>query len=339
MPMSLGRKITAILLANLILFCVAFAAIEVGLRVAHYPFEGTRTPDETAVGRFDPDLGWSYNPNASFVRNRPSPRAASPVQAKNASEYMFHFDDAGIRVPRAGTKLDPSLPSILLIGGSYTMGHGLDYADTFAGKLAERLPSYQIVNLGVQGFGTDQALLALRRHLPRFEAKLVIYTFIMRHHVRNGNVDRRMLFPKMHFPGTKPLFALDESGGLRLVHTPQRYEDYRHSWLVDLLTMRVGRRLHRFPPVPIDLTHALMAAMQEDSAAAGAKFVVLDWNWRKAARRLKMLDLEVIHAGDGAPPGWGSPKFLLESHPNDRASEHVAGLLFDYLAESGMLLN
>ena len=71
----------------------------------------------------------------------------------------------------------------------------------------EEVP-YQVVNLGVQGYGSDQALLALKKHLPKFNAKIVVYTFIENHILRNGNYDRRMLVPTARFLGTKPQFIL-----------------------------------------------------------------------------------------------------------------------------------
>ena len=68
------------------------------------------------------------------------------------------------------------------------MGHDLSYEESFVGKFEalQEVP-YQIVNLGVQGYGSDQALLTLKRYLPKFQTKVVVYTFIEDHILRNGN--------------------------------------------------------------------------------------------------------------------------------------------------------
>ena len=73
---------------------------------------------------------------------------------------MLHFDEAGLRVPSEEYRHDLDTPTLILGGGSFTMGHGLPYEDSFAGRLAA-MPDFQLqlVNLGVQAYGTDQALL------------------------------------------------------------------------------------------------------------------------------------------------------------------------------------
>ena len=79
---------------------------------------------------------------------------------------------------------------MLFVGGSFTMGHGVQYEDTFVGQV-EAMPQfpYQAVNLGVQGFGTDQSLLLLKRHFNKFNTIAVVYTFIEDHIVRNANYE------------------------------------------------------------------------------------------------------------------------------------------------------
>jgi putative membrane protein len=105
-----------------------------------------RAEDVTAT--FDGDLGWAYIPNRSVVSSFGVPPRRIPS----------HFDDIGARVRAPGVTHDPAAPTVLLVGDSLTMGHGVVFDETFAGRLEATadLP-YQVVNLGVQAFGTDQA--------------------------------------------------------------------------------------------------------------------------------------------------------------------------------------
>ncbi len=327
MPRS--QKILILLCANVLLLLFALAAVEVGLRVTGYPFGVRWTPGETTIGRFDSELGWSYRPDLTTTLE---------VEGRTI-EYAF--DAEGIRVPTADTKLDPERPSILFIGGSFTMGHRLPYDETFAAQLGRRLDDrYQIVNLGVQAFGTDQALLNLRRHGPRFKPKLIVYTFISGHYNRNANRDRRMLFPGARFLGTKPKFELD-GDGVVLAHSPERYEDYLHSWLYDMVLIRFGPRLGIWPPSGIDLTRGLLLAMKEESRKLGAEFVVLNWNWSNEDRSLDAAniadEIAIVDAATNAPEGWGGKEFLLGSHPNGKACAHAAGLLVNHIIDNKLL--
>ena len=151
----------------------------------------------------DAELGWTYIPNQSVVQEF----------GADHRKIAMHFDDMGSRVGAPGVRHDAAKPSILFVGCSFTMGHGVAYEDSFVGRL-EAMPDFrlQAVNLGVQGYGTDQSLLMLKRQFARFPTRAVVYTLIDDHVNRNQNYDRRMLLPKLRFLGTKPLFGLHDDG-------------------------------------------------------------------------------------------------------------------------------
>jgi len=309
---------------------VALGGAELLLRALHIPFEERWTPSENSIGRFDPLRGWAYRANLS--REVPFETGARPV----------HFDANGIRVPSPETVLEPTAPSILFVGGSYTMGHGLAYEESFVGQFAafEEVRPWQVLNLGVQGYGTDQAFLTMQQFVPRFDTRIVVYTFIPSHVRRNANYDRRLLFPKARFLGTKPRFALDADGRPYLARLPVRYEDYRHSYLVDLVKIAWGA--HRKGRVPsreaVELTRALVRAMGEYCAERGVHFLLVDWRWRPSDPAIfEGLGVPVLDTLEDAPPGWEHMRLRGEDHPNARASRHVAELLRARLLEEGWL--
>ena len=194
----------------------ALVAVELSFLVLHFPFSGSWTPSENALARFDDELGWSYLPN----------KTESQEFGTDAHSIEMQFDERGIRVADRQSPLDPGTPSALFVGGSFTMGHGLEFQDTFIGQL-QAIPAFplQVVNLGFQGFGTDQSLLQLKRHIDTFDTKVVVYTFIYDHTRRNANHDRRLLFPKGRFLGTKPLLGIGENGRPLLKKEPRRHEE------------------------------------------------------------------------------------------------------------------
>ncbi len=300
----------------------AFGLAEWALRAAEIPYRTTWIPSETAIARFDPLLGWSYRPHLEGVQR--NGEHLRPVVT----------DGHGLRVRSPADLPDPAAPTLLLVGGSIAFGHGLSWDESLAGRLESRL-GLQVANLGTQAYGTDQAMLALERHHPRFERVVAVaYVFIDDHVLRNGVADRRLLIPFARFVGTKPRFELGPDGRPRLASVPVPYEKYVHSWLVDLVRIRIGGTLGMFPPRPTELTGALVAEMGRIAGTRGARFVVVHWRSGTEPERtfLRQPGAELVDTGVDPPPGWERMTIPGDGHPDAQAHDHVAGLLAAVLA-------
>lgn len=183
---------------TLLLIIVSVAAslfiIEISLRLLHYPFIGCgrlNEIEETSFGHFDTLTGWSYSPLETYYRDG----------------VTYSFDKYGFRVAKQSQEIDFSKPRILFIGDSITFGYGLNYEDTFAFKIGRLLgDKFEVVNMGVQGYATDQILLRLRQYIDVVKPAVIVNTFIPDHLNRNINTDRRQLAKCISFPGTKPMF-------------------------------------------------------------------------------------------------------------------------------------
>jgi len=329
-PTRPGRFI----LTNVFLLILVFIIAEVVCRVAGIPYKTTWIPNENSFGRFDQDLGWSYKPGVSTLN--------VGGEGKNIYKIPVHFDENGIRVHQEGFQFDYSRPSVLFVGCSITMGHGLVYEDTFAGKFSaiKDLP-YQVVNFGVQGYGSDQSLISLKKHINKFNAKVVVYTFFNFHLRRNSNYDRRQIISGAKFLGTKPLFALNSERKLHLIKKPRLYEDYdySYSWLIDLFRISIGRKLGTFPPTSIELTKSIIQEMKKVSEENDAHFLVLDWRWSDNDRDefLHDLDIDIIDTLESAPPGWSNMVLHKGVHPTAEATDHATSLLHKYFLNHGLL--
>ncbi len=298
-------------------------ATEAAMRLFHLPFGAKWSLSENALGQFDPDVGWVYIPGKSAVQ---------PFAADNRWIAM-HFNELGFRVRDPGVRLDPSAPTVFFVGCSVTMGQGVTYEDSFAGQL-ERMPEFpfQAVNLGVQGFGTDQALLLLKRHFRRFNTKAVVYTFLPDHVYRNDVADRRLYLLGARYAGTKPLFALTQAGALYLKERPVQSEQQQYS--------RIGAcfriLLTRHGPRPsLDLTRALVQEMRDFTTQNGARFLLVTWPEGPAAgRRAEMcrraeglfreMNIEVIAFGGNPPPTWRTWTLPGDLHPGPQGHHLIA---------------
>ncbi len=322
-----ARTILFVVVSNLLGMALLLGLTEGVLRRLDIPHDNRWTPSENAVAQFDAELGWAYRPSLS-----------QDVEFEGRTRPV-HFDASGIRVPSADTRLDPEKPSVLFVGGSYTMGHGLSYEESFVGQLGatDEASGHQMVNLGVQAYGTDQALLALRKFLPRFVTEVVVYTFIGSHRKRNDNTDRRILYPGGSFVGTKPRFGIGPDGRPVLRKRPMRYEDYRSSYLLDLVKTGWASRRKRPTARAEELTKALILEMDEYCRSHGVRFVLVDWRWSdRDWDGLADLPVNRIDTLDGAPHNWDNLRIPRDDHPNARASRHVAEQLSGWLAAEGV---
>ncbi len=317
-----------------IAFSLALAVVmaEVAFRMIGYPFHSSWTPSEFAIARFDEEIGWSYKPNT---------RAVQPF-GKDERDVAMRFDAIGARVPDEPPPAaePPRKPTVVFVGGSFTMGHGVTYEESFVGRVAAALaPRYAVVNLGVQGFGTDQSWLLFERHADAFDVKAVVYTFISDHVARNDNHDRRLLFRQGRFLGTKPRFRLTDDGGLEQIHRPIRYEDYPYSRVLAAMQLSF---IHRGPAPSIPLTRALIRAIDDAASRRGARFLAVHFHQARpsSARGDLVFDgldgFPIVDTRTDAPADW--PKWIIpgDDHPTPRAHARVATMITAALSRLGI---
>lgn len=122
----------------------------------------------------DPLLGW-INKNGVYIY----PSRDMPITVT--------INNNGSRATAAcDTQVVNHRDKIILIGCSWMFGQGLSDQQTMGWKIQEMLPEMSVLNYGVKGYSTYQALLMLERVLPVNEnTALVIYGFLGHHIDRN----------------------------------------------------------------------------------------------------------------------------------------------------------
>jgi len=309
---------TMSVMLTLVVFEAACRLLDVPVR-----YRVPRAEDVTAT--FDGELGWAYIPNRSVVSSFGVP----------PRRILSHFDDIGARVRAPGVTHDPAAPTVLLVGDSLTMGHGVVFEESFAGRLEAMADfPYQVVNLGVQAFGTDQSLLMLMRYIKRFNTKVVVYTFIDDHVVRNATDDRRVLQVDANVVGTKPLFGVRPDGTLYLRKAPHRLSDHHSTPRLWELLQIAWNRLGPRPSIP--LTRALVQEMRRVSEANGAAFLLVYWSglWTRPGLDASIFDsmnLDILDTDADAPADWRHWTIPGDGHPDARAHARVAQLLYQRL--------
>src|SRR5262245_47270071 len=99
---------------------------------------------------------------------------------------------------------------IVVLGDSFTFGEEVSDTETYPHLLQELLPTVEVINLGVHGYGHDQMLVLFREEGSKYEPSLVVLGFVA------SDMERNLMGFRDY---AKPRFVVT-GGELRLVGTP-----------------------------------------------------------------------------------------------------------------------
>ena len=170
------------LLAVLVTVALFALAMEGGLRLIG------RGPAVT-LNRYDPVTGWSKVPGLEARRR--------------TSEYTvdFAFNDLGLREDAGVTPetLAPETLRVLCVGDSFVLGFGVQRQDHFVDLLEAGLRTtgrqVEVVNIGTEGWSTDQQVAWLEAHGAAWDPDLVLL-FPYENDLFWNTQERYLRFPK-----------------------------------------------------------------------------------------------------------------------------------------------
>ncbi len=321
------RKILFAVLAGLLtlLGCVLGGEILVRLFWKEAAEEGA---DERSLSyRYDAELGWFPVPNSAleFVGG------SRPIRVQHNAD--------GFRDREHGTK---DKPRIAFLGDSFVWGYEAEQPERFTEKLQARLPGWEVVNLGVSGYGTDQEWLLLQRWFDRYRPDVVVLVF------SDNDVDENTL-NYVHRGYYKPYFV--EAGSkleARGVPVPksERYYAAEHPWLFKsrLVQMLCGRYIAWTAPRRVtepNPTWALLYGVKSYVESKGAKFVLAFGTDVEAGKKkafCERVKADYLFLLEG--PAMMSWEYMYNSgghHWTPKGNEFVASKIYDFLAGRGLL--
>jgi hypothetical protein len=238
-----GRSVRKRLLRWLASAALSLALLEVTARV----FTSTSHNGMPCIGRF-PLL--PYRPTAELVRarleqgTRSTYIVADPelgwtigrsgVSRDDAGELQYTSNSQGVRAAPDRVYAHTPPPGkvrIVTVGDSFTHSDEVGNAQTWQHALESRRGDLELLNLGVPGYGTDQALLRWRRDGRCFESQFVILGIWPENVCRNLSVIRYYLVPTEGYT-SKPRLLV-EGAGLRVINSPVLDRDELIETLVD----------------------------------------------------------------------------------------------------------
>lgn len=165
-------------------------------------------------------------------------------------------------------------PGIMFIGDSFVWGYDVEQPERFTEKLRSRIPEWEIFNLGVSGYGTDQEYLLLNQQFDYYKPRLVFLVFCTDND-DNDNISNSISNGAYY----KPYYELNgEKLSLKGVPVPKSlaYFVRQHpllsqSYIVRLFVKALSPKMVRndFPP-----TAAIIQEMHEFVYRKGSQLVV-----------------------------------------------------------------
>lgn len=249
---------------------------------------------------------------------------------------------SGLRIthPLATYTDTRSKPEIWIMGCSITHGWSLNDQDTYPWLLQARLPQYEVVNYGVEGYGTLHALLQLREALTtQRPPRVVVYAYASLHDERNTFLRnrRKTIAPWNRLgPLLQPYVWLDRHGHLHAAMATVEYTEFplmRYSAFAHLLEMTYNQleetwsRGHR-------VSQLLLLEMAELANQYHVEFILA--TIAEDARTREMLAFAQAHGLKGVDISVNSSRHEYtngphDSHPSPLANAHYAERLETFL--------
>lgn len=151
-------------------------------------------PPAYAPRRFEPRGGVPFAPLADKVLvYRPNTTFASVYDTRgDLRGYLgpdgrieYAINRFGLRGPDIPSRKESGTFCVLCLGDSFTFGEGVRYEDTYAGRLqrllseAGKYPRVEVINAGVQGHGTHEAVAFYALQGYQFEPDVVLLGFML----------------------------------------------------------------------------------------------------------------------------------------------------------------
>lgn len=274
-PLSRGKRFlfSLIVFSLSTLLCLLLA--EAGLRKKGYspwvshPLDVTVEParDYYAI---HPTLGYASAPG-EFKVTLPGP-------------YTFKTThlSGGLRVTHPlSTYPGKAEKEIWVFGCSFTHGWSLNDEETYPWLLQERLPGYEVVNFGVDGYGTLQSLIQFREGLEGGKKPVAVVLAYASFHDQRNTLTRAWVKTMLTYGNPqglldRPYARLNGDGRIELLHGPVEYHEFpllRRSALINYLDEAYNGLLEGSYH-----SHEVSRALIEDFAslckANGVEFVV-----------------------------------------------------------------
>ena len=260
---------------------ISVVCLEAGLRLFGLGNpEFTPRFNEGISCRYHPRLGWSGIPNLRLTN----------YYGPELGDVKIALNNEGFRDVTHSLAKTKGKQRILFLGDSFTLGFGIPTGHRFSDVIQHSLTgAYEVLNMGLWGYGTDQYLLTLREKGLQYNPDIVICAVYL------DDLSTDNAYTRFNGRYIKPKYKLLNDGSLKLTNVPipnNRSASFLYNFsLSRLLEIRnrldIGREFYAsgFPANVIDkqyyrqghyqLTLRLIRELSLTAKQAGSKFLLV----------------------------------------------------------------
>lgn len=164
----------------------------------------------------EPTLPWiQYHDTVGWI-NKPG---VCRHTKKGEFDVGVEINASGFRGPECAVEKRPGVFRVLIVGDSFTFGHGAEGRDVYAAQLQAMAPGIEVLNAGIVGTGHDQQLLWLQKEGLKYKPDLLVWGFSSADIPRNVVYFRRVADLHTGLNFGKPRYVL-QNGKLELKNVP-----------------------------------------------------------------------------------------------------------------------
>jgi len=242
----------------LITVVVTLLMAEVGLRAVAFVTHNVRG------ATYDPELGW---------------RLVSGITKKDAQwahELPAQTNSHGWRDDDFTAKKPSGITRVVALGDSFTFGFGVDFGQRFSEVLERDVQRFEVLNLGVFAYGTDQEVRVYELYGSKYQPDIVILNVYLGNDIEDLRMKQRHSWPK-------PYFLLSDSG-LAVIKPKRSWSVFarNQSYIAELLIRlietanakpRYADELRDANMVPV--FYALLERLENDVKTNNAKLLIV----------------------------------------------------------------
>lgn len=175
--------------------------------------------------------------------------------------------------------IEKKKPRIMFLGDSFVWGYDVQQEERFTEKLQKMIPAWEMINLGICGYGTDQEYLILKQYFDKYQPNIV---FLLLTYTDIGDNSSNIPYGNYF----KPYFVID-NGALKMEGVPvpksryYYYNKYSFIYYNSYLSRAVlkiyytffGPRIVKIPDSTAT-TKIILQQMKTFVESRGAQFVI-----------------------------------------------------------------
>lgn len=305
----MNRKLSFILLIIIISISILFIGGEFIVRVLTNPKEPIKYDERNTIFRYDKELGWYPKENSKGIHD--ATRTIQVLHNKHG------FRDKEFEIDKK--------KKIAFIGDSFVWGYDVEQNERFSDKLQMLLPEYEILNLGISGYGTDQEYILLQKWINTFKPDIVFLVFSKNDWEDNITNCRYGGYYKPYFSNSNNKIELKGTPVPkgRNYYLKEYPKLFKSQFLQKILELSLPRKSFYSDP-----TQLLLDKFQKLTFESGAKFILAfaDCSIEEAKAKIHNLNdfITIGLQNDHVYPSNGN-------HWTPEGHDTVCKIIYDYL--------